>query len=100
MHTNFNHVMSTIISRYESFLYMHIVSRMYEVLSRILSSPLQRILQPYVDDLFKAVFAVTRDTSPPIAIRYLFDFLDLQAADMGITDPDVLHTWKTNRLNY
>ena len=58
---------------------------------------LQRILQPYVDDLIKAVFSVSSDKPIPKAVKYLFDFLDLQAADMGISDPDVLHTWKTNR---
>ena len=57
----------------------------------------QRILQPFVDDLFKAVFNVPRGKPLPKAIKYLFDFLDWQAAQNGITDPEVLHTWKTNR---
>eukprot|EP00731_Ephydatia_muelleri_P021664 Em0014g255a len=55
----------------------------------------KRILQPYVDE---ALFTVPSGTAVPKPIKYLFDFLDLQAADMGITDPEVLHTWKTNRL--
>ena len=64
------------------------------------SSPsIQRILQPYVDDLFQALFTVPGNIALPKAIKYLFDFLDLQAADMGISDPEVLHTWKTNRLH-
>ena len=58
---------------------------------------LQRILQPFVDDLFKVVFTVPRGKPLPKAIKYLFDFLDWQAAQNGITDPEVLHTWKTNR---
>ena len=58
---------------------------------------MQRILQPYVDDLIKVVFSSSSEKPVPKAIKYLFDFLDLQAADMGISDPDVLHTWKTNR---
>ena len=57
----------------------------------------QRILQPFVDDLFKVVFTVPRGKPLPKAIKYLFDFLDWQAAHNGITDPEVLHTWKTNR---
>eukprot|EP00731_Ephydatia_muelleri_P021665 Em0014g256a len=63
-------------------------------LTRLLAT--KRILQPYVDDLIKAVFSVSSDKPIPKAVKYLFDFLDLQAADMGISDPDVLHTWKTN----
>lgn len=58
----------------------------------------QRILQPYVDDLFQAMFTVPGGTTVPNAIKYLFDFLDIQAADLGIADPDVLHMWKTNRF--
>ena len=58
---------------------------------------MQRILQPFVDDLFKAVFTVPRGKPLPKAVKYLFDFLDWQAAQNGISDPEVLHTWKTNR---
>ena len=63
-----------------------------------MSLSIQRIIQPYVDDLFNAVFCIPRAKPLPKAIKYLFDFLDLQAADMGIQDPEVLHTWKTNRF--
>lgn len=35
---------------------------------------------------------------PPLIVKYLFDFLDGAAARHGITDPDVLHTWKCNSL--
>ncbi|XP_016516679.1 plexin-C1-like [Poecilia formosa] len=34
----------------------------------------------------------------PLAIKYFFDFLDAQAENMKITDPDVRHIWKTNSL--
>ena len=34
----------------------------------------------------------------PKAIKYLCDFLDVQAADLSQHDPDTLHTWKTNRV--
>ena len=33
----------------------------------------------------------------PKGIKCLFDFLDMQAAELGITDSEVLHSWKTNR---
>jgi hypothetical protein len=65
-------------------------------LTRLLST--KRILQSYVDDLFKAIFAVPRGRPLPKAIKCLFDFLDLQAAELGIQDPEILHTWKTNSL--
>eukprot|EP00731_Ephydatia_muelleri_P021675 Em0014g266a len=65
---------------------------------RVIKSTSLRILQPYVDDVFKVVFSNSSDKPIPKAVKYLFDFLDLQAADMGILDPDVLHTWKTNSL--
>ena len=34
----------------------------------------------------------------PLAIKYMFDFLDDQAMHHGITDPEVVHTWKSNSL--
>jgi hypothetical protein len=33
----------------------------------------------------------------PIAVKYLFDFLDELAEKHGIEDPETLHIWKTNR---
>ncbi len=59
---------------------------------------IQRILQKYVDDLFESIFAIPHGRPLPKAIKSLFDFLDQQAAELGIQDPDILHTWKTNRL--
>ena len=35
----------------------------------------------------------------PMAIKYLFDFLDDEAESARITDPDVVHTWKNNALS-
>ena len=35
---------------------------------------------------------------PPVIIKFFFDFLDAAAERHGITDPDVIHTWKCNRL--
>lgn len=59
----------------------------------------QRILQPYVDAVFESIFAVPQGRSLPKAIKCLFDFLDLQASDLGVQDPEILHTWKTNRYH-
>ena len=58
------------------------------------STNMQRVLQTFIDDLFKAVFTVPRGKPLPKAIKYLFDFLDWQAAQNRISE---LNTWKTNR---
>ena len=58
---------------------------------------IQRILQPYVDAVFESIFTVPQGRPLPKAIKSLFDFLDLQASELGIQDPETLHTWKTNR---
>ncbi|XP_048239493.1 plexin-A1-like isoform X2 [Haliotis rufescens] len=63
-------------------------------LTRLLST--KGTLQKYIDDLFKAMLS-TNHTMPPI-IKYLFDFLDQSAGHYGLTDPDVVHTWKCNSL--
>jgi plexin A len=58
----------------------------------------QGTLQKYVDDLFETVFSVTsRGSVMPLAIKYMFDFLDDQALHHGIMDPEVVHLWKSNR---
>lgn len=58
---------------------------------------LQGTLQKFLDDLFKAILSI-RDDKPPVAVKYFFDFLEEQAEKRGITDPDTLHIWKTNRF--
>ena len=35
----------------------------------------------------------------PMAVKYLFDFLDDEAEVAKISDPDVVHTWKNNALS-
>lgn len=35
--------------------------------------------------------------SVPMAVKYLFDYLDYEAHSVGMTDPDVVHVWKNNR---
>lgn len=61
------------------------------------SSSTQGTLQKFVDDLFETLFStVHRGSSLPLAIKYMFDFLDEQADKHGIHDTDVRHTWKSN----
>ncbi|XP_022109096.1 plexin-A2-like [Acanthaster planci] len=54
------------------------------------------ILQQFVDELLETIFNGESDV--PIAVKYLFDFLDEQATSQGITNPDVAHAWKSNCL--
>ena len=50
-----------------------------------------------MDDLFETVFSTAhRGSALPLAIKYMFDFLDEQADRRQISDPDVRHTWKSN----
>lgn len=60
------------------------------------TSSLQGTLQKFLDDLFKAILSI-REDKPPLAVKYFFDFLEEQAEKRGISDPDTLHIWKTNR---
>ena len=56
-------------------------------------------MQKFVDDLFETIFSTAhRGSALPLAIKYLFDFLDDQALQHGITDSEVVHTWKSNSL--
>lgn len=61
------------------------------------SSAPQGTLQKFVDDLFETLFStVHRGSALPLAIKYMFDFLDEQADRHSIHDTDVRHTWKSN----
>uniref|UniRef100_A0A1B0D0Z4 Uncharacterized protein n=1 Tax=Phlebotomus papatasi TaxID=29031 RepID=A0A1B0D0Z4_PHLPP len=67
------------------------VSEIY--LTRLLAT--KGTLQKFVDDLFETIFSTAhRGSALPLAIKYMFDFLDDQAILNGITDPEVVHTWK------
>lgn len=58
---------------------------------------LQGTLQKFVDDLFETIFSTAhRGSALPLAIKYMFDFLDEQADKHQIHDADVRHTWKSN----
>ncbi len=57
----------------------------------------QGTLQKFVDDLFETIFSTAhRGSALPLAIKYMFDYLDEQADRHMISDPDVRHTWKSN----
>lgn len=57
----------------------------------------QGTLQKFVDDLFETIFSTAhRGSALPLAIKYMFDFLDEQADKHSIADFDVRHTWKSN----
>lgn len=50
-----------------------------------------------MDRVFEIIFGAVMDSqSPPLCIKFLFDFLDFQAESLGIHDPGVLHAWKAN----
>ena len=71
------------------------VSEVY--LTRLLAT--KGTLQQFVDDLFETIFSTAhRGQVLPLAVKYLFDFLDEQAEKYGILDPEVTHTWKSNSL--
>ena len=76
-------------------------------------SPLQNVLQKFVNDFVDSVFNVSLHNSPqgssgvyanlgtvsvPPAIKYLFDFLDQEAINHNVHHPNILHVWKCNRL--
>uniref|UniRef100_A0A4W3KHB7 Plexin-A1 n=1 Tax=Callorhinchus milii TaxID=7868 RepID=A0A4W3KHB7_CALMI len=71
------------------------VSEIY--LTRLLAT--KGTLQKFVDDLFETIFSTAhRGSALPLAIKYMFDFLDEQADKHTINDHDVRHTWKSNCL--
>ncbi|XP_039250404.2 plexin-B2-like [Styela clava] len=52
-------------------------------------------VQEYVDGVFNAIL-----NPDPLskAVKYFFQFLDMEAAKHKINDPEVVHIWKTNSL--
>uniref|UniRef100_A0A3Q3QJ36 Plexin cytoplasmic RasGAP domain-containing protein n=1 Tax=Monopterus albus TaxID=43700 RepID=A0A3Q3QJ36_MONAL len=51
----------------------------------------------FVEALFTSIWGMPHNKAPH-AVKYFFHFLDTQADNMKITDPDVLHIWKTNSV--
>ncbi|KAM7366942.1 hypothetical protein PAMP_014874 [Pampus punctatissimus] len=64
-------------------------------LTKLLSTKVA--VHSFVENLFRSIWG-TPQGKVPHAVKYFFDFLDTQAENMKITDPDVLHIWKTNSL--
>ncbi|XP_058480254.1 plexin-C1 isoform X2 [Solea solea] len=64
-------------------------------LTKLLSTKVA--VHSYVENLFRSIWAMSQSRAPH-AVKYFFDFLDTQADNMKIMDPDVLHIWKTNSL--
>ncbi|KAL1449869.1 hypothetical protein WDU94_002341 [Cyamophila willieti] len=64
-------------------------------LTRLLTT--KGALEKFVDDLFKAIFNPS-DWGFAGPIKNMFDFFDNQAIKHNITDPEVVHTWKSNAL--
>lgn len=63
-------------------------------LTRLLST--KGTIEKYVVDFFRTILTV--DEHVPPAIKWLFDLLDEGARKHNITDPEVLHAWKSNRF--
>lgn len=63
-------------------------------LTRLLST--KGTIQKFVDDFFYTILTV--NNALPQAIKWLFDLLDDAARNYGITDPEVVHAWKSNSL--
>lgn len=52
-------------------------------------------LAKFITDLLESIFS-SRNVPP--CIKYMFDFMDEQAREHGINDPEVVHAWKSNAL--
>ncbi|KAM6961556.1 plexin-C1 [Tautogolabrus adspersus] len=64
-------------------------------LTKLLSTKVA--VHSFVENLFRSIWGMPHCRAPH-AVKFFFDFLDTQADNMKITDPDVLHIWKTNSL--
>ncbi|XP_053263389.1 plexin-C1 [Podarcis raffonei] len=69
------------------------VKEMY--LTKLLSTKVA--IHSVVEELFRSIWTLPNNKAP-VAVKYFFDFLDAQAENKKITDPDVVHIWKTNSL--
>ncbi|XP_006871855.1 PREDICTED: plexin-C1 [Chrysochloris asiatica] len=69
------------------------VKEMY--LTKLLSTKVA--IHSVLEKLFRSIWSLP-NSRVPFPIKYFFDFLDAQADNKKITDPDVVHIWKTNSL--
>ena len=63
-------------------------------LTRLLATKVT--VQKFVDDFFMTIFSV--NDSLPAAIKWIFYLLDDASHRHGISDPEVIHAWKSNCL--
>ncbi|CAL1289712.1 unnamed protein product [Larinioides sclopetarius] len=63
-------------------------------LTRLLST--KGTIQKFVDDFLTTILSA-KESLPP-AVKWLFDLFDEAAARYGISDPEVVHAWKSNSL--
>uniref|UniRef100_A0A3B4XKL4 Plexin cytoplasmic RasGAP domain-containing protein n=1 Tax=Seriola lalandi dorsalis TaxID=1841481 RepID=A0A3B4XKL4_SERLL len=92
-----NHYKVKVFGKKKSLSYFHTL--MQKLLSEMKSPrSLSKVaVHSFVENLFKTIWG-TQHSKALHAVKYFFDFLDTQADYMKITDPDVLHIWKTNSL--
>ena len=62
-------------------------------LTRLLST--KGTLQKFIDDFLTTILNVNEFM--PLSIKWLFDLLDDAAKKYNITNPEVIHSWKSNR---
>lgn len=67
-------------------------------LTRLLT--MKGTLQRFIEDILETIFSTNSTPQYPFphCIKYMFDFLDDQAREHGITEPEVVHAWKSNAL--
>ncbi|KAK0398213.1 hypothetical protein QR680_002480 [Steinernema hermaphroditum] len=66
-------------------------------LTRLLT--MKGTLQQFIEELLGVIFSTSNRRTPlPACIKYMFDFMDDQAEEHGIYDPEVVHAWKSNAL--
>jgi hypothetical protein len=55
-------------------------------------------IQQFVEAFFDSVIFADPSENAPLVLKFVLDFLDQEAMRNGITDPAVVHAWKTNAL--
>ena len=68
---------------------------MLVVMMMMMMMNVQMTIQKFIDDSFISILTV--DSTLPAAVKYLYDFFDSAAERHGLTDPSVVHAWKSNR---